>query len=106
MMIARTIPNSSADQKLATANPETKAAISITSRALITKVKSPKERMLIGRVNMTKIGFKNALIKPKTSAAINAETNPSTTTPGKRYAVIRIAVVDISHLMRIFIKIS
>ena len=61
-----------AGQKPARAKPWMKLETNHTRRALIIKVNKPKERMLIGRVKIIKIGRTKALIKPKITATIKA----------------------------------
>lgn len=83
-MIDKTILNMRAHQNPSTLNPGTKlAAIRITA-ALITNVNNPKVRIVIGRVRIIRMGFMNALIIPKTTAATSAATKPVTCTPGNK----------------------
>ena len=97
--------NPIAHQKLSTLNPGTIFAVNKISKPLITNVKSPNVKILIGNVKMISNGFKNALIRPITTAATSAATKLSTWTPGKRYAVIAIAKVKMSHDRIIAIKL-
>lgn len=79
-----TMLNNIARQKPATSNPGTIQATSITSKALITNVKSPRVKMLIGKVKIIKIGLIIAFTIPKTSATNNAAIKVETVTPGSR----------------------
>lgn len=72
-----------AQRKLATKNPGTKELTKRIRMAFMTKVNRPRERMLMGRVRITKIGFKMALTIPKMTETIMAVTKESTLTPGK-----------------------
>src|SRR3989344_2130890 len=60
--------------KPATSKPGTRKATVLSRKALITKVKSPKVRIFIGRVKITINGFMKALMIPRTSATISAVT--------------------------------
>ena len=82
-MIASTMPKRSAHQKLSTVNPGTITPASITSRPLITKIKSPIVKIVMGRVKNMSIGRKIKFIAPSTTARTKAETRPLTCTPGK-----------------------
>ena len=66
---------SACDVRLATKD----AVFSI--RALITKVKKPRVRILIGRVIRSAMGLKSAFKIPSMAAARNAARNPSTWIP-------------------------
>ena len=61
-----------ADHRPATAKPLTKLATNKTKEPLSTKVKSPKVKILIGKVRIIKIGLTIALRIPKTIATISA----------------------------------
>ena len=98
--------NNIAHQKPITSNPGTIQATSITSKAFITKIKSPKVKMLIGKVKITRIGLITAFTIPSISATNNATTNVVTVTPGKKYAATKIINVIISQLIKIFININ
>lgn len=95
--------NNNAHQKPTMLNPGTIRLVRITKAALITKVNSPKLKILMGKVRMIKIGLRNILINPSTKAAIKAATKVSTSTAGIKYAAIIIAKVDINHLTKNFI---
>lgn len=70
--------NISAHQNPSTLNPWTKFAASKIISALITNVKSPKVKMLIGSVRIRSMGLRTAFITPKTSATTRAATKLST----------------------------
>ena len=70
-------------QKFSTANPSINEAANKNSPALITSVKSPRVRIVIGRVSTTRIGFTTALRSPRITAAITAVKKLSTLIPGK-----------------------
>jgi len=80
----RISPKSTAHQNPVTKNPGTIYAVSITSAAFITSVKRPIERKLIGKVSNINMGFRIALAKPRTIAAVKAAMRLSTDTPGRR----------------------
>lgn len=61
-----------ADHRPATAKPLTKLATNKTNRPFKTSVKSPKVKILIGKVKIIKIGLTIALRIPKTTATISA----------------------------------
>lgn len=67
-----------------TTKPGTRFATNKTIRALMTKLKSPRVRMVIGSVRIKIIGFMMALTIPKTTETIIAVTNESSLTPGNR----------------------
>jgi hypothetical protein len=56
-------------QKLAISNPETKPETTYRRKPFITKVKSPKLKIFIGKVKIIRIGLKIALRIPKIKAA-------------------------------------
>lgn len=59
-------------QKESTTKPLMKVERNNKIKALITKIKSPSVRMLIGNVNTTNIGLTSALKRPRKSAVIIA----------------------------------
>ncbi|MFT7065421.1 MAG: hypothetical protein ACJAUO_000992 [Sediminicola sp.] len=61
-----------AHHMLATSNPEIRLSAKRIIMALIINRKRPRVRMVIGRVNMTKIGFTIKFNKLKTMATIMA----------------------------------
>lgn len=52
--------------------------VSKIKSALMTKVNSPRVKIVIGRVRMSKIGLRIALIIPRTSAVISAALKSAT----------------------------
>lgn len=79
-----------AEVKLSMAKPVTKLSTKMSMKALITKLKSPKVIMVIGKVKKTMIGLIIALTTARTKATKRAKMKPSTVippsilTPGKR----------------------
>src|SRR3989339_937048 len=73
-----------ADQKSVSTKPLTIALANQNIRALITRVKRPRVKMLIGKVKMIIIGRMIAFIKPNTIDVIKADQNDSKLTPGVR----------------------
>ena len=67
-----------AQRNPSTVKPETKFETNKIITALITKVKRPKVKRLIGKVKIKRIGFNTAFIIPRTNAAINAEVKLAT----------------------------
>jgi hypothetical protein len=72
-----------------------------SSSALITKVKRPKVMILIGSVNMNRIGRNKAFKIPRTAAAQKALKNPLTLMPSIRYEAAVMATVSMNHLIKI-----
>ena len=62
--------------------PATIAEIPQIKRALITNVKRPKVKIVIGKVKIVIIGLIKALTIPKTRATIKAVRKESTSNPG------------------------
>ncbi len=89
--MVKTKLNTRAHKNPSTENPGTMFAASSIKSACITNVKSPKVRIVIGKVKIIKIGFKIALKIPMTSAAIRAAVKFVTCTPGKKYAAAKTA---------------
>jgi hypothetical protein len=73
----RTNEKSSAHQKLSTVNPGTIVVVSIIRRAFNINVNKPNVMIFTGRVRIKRIGFKNTLMTPSTTATINAVTKLS-----------------------------
>ncbi len=71
-----------AHQKLLTWKPSIKLAAKRMIMALMTKRKSPRVNMVMGKVKMTKMGFTKKLSKLSTTATIIAVNMESTPTPG------------------------
>jgi len=76
----------------------------IMINALITNKKSPKVKKVIGIVNTTKIGLSIEFNIANTIATSNAVINPSTLTPGNKYADITTANEDTMIFKRNFIN--
>jgi len=92
-----------AEPKPTTLNPSTNEATNQNNSPFITKVKSPRVSMFIGKVNITNMGFKNIFTKPKRTATIRAMYMLETETPGNKYAVIIKAKAATNHLINKFI---
>ena len=80
--------------KPTTSKPGTIKAVILIKKALITNVKSPKVRILIGKVKITITGFMKALMIPKTSATIKAVTKELTLNPGRYWEIRRIVKAE------------
>lgn len=87
----KTILNKIAHQKLSTLNPGTSKLTNKTNKPLITKVKRPRVKILIGNEIKIRIGLMTAFTNPKTTATTMATKKLDTLTPGKIYAEIRTA---------------
>ncbi len=72
-----------AHQNPSTAIPSTNFAASRITKALITKEKNPKVRIVKGNPRIFKIGVTIRFKTPKTKAKITADPNPSMWTPLK-----------------------
>lgn len=79
---ARMMLKKKAVQKPAISKPGTNQEASITISALMTRVKRPKVRILIGRVRNKTIGLMMMLTKASTTATTKAAKNPEISTPG------------------------
>lgn len=77
-MIVKTMLNSRALTKPPTSKPLTMLEASIIIKALITKVKSPKVKTLIGNVRRTSNGLMITFKRPITITKIKALQNPAT----------------------------
>ncbi len=82
LTIDNTMLNTRAQSIPSTINPGTIVATNITIKAFMTKLKSPKVRMFMGRVKSNTKGFMKVLTTANTTAATSAVVNPSTFTPG------------------------
>ena len=71
-------------QKPVTSKPAIIPEAIFNISALMIKVKKPSERILIGRVNTSAIGRKNAFRIPSIAAAKSAEKNPLIWIPSSR----------------------
>lgn len=89
-----------AHQMLLTSKPDIKLSAIMMIIAFITSKKSPRVRMVIGRVKSTKIGFTIKLSKLNTMATITAVVKESTPTPGKICDKITTATA-LSKILRI-----
>ena len=87
-----------------TSKPGTIKAVVLIKKALITKVKSPKVRILIGKVKITITGFIKALMIPKTSATIKAVTKELTLKPGRYWEMRRIVKAERIQFAKIAIE--
>lgn len=103
LTIVKIILNSIAHPKPETSKPGTNLPTNNTIKALITKVKRPSVKILIGKVKIIKIGLITAFTNPKTTAANKAAPKPVNFTPGIKKAAIVTATVLISQLIIIFI---
>ena len=79
-----TRPKSSAATIPVTVKPATNFAANRIKPTLITKEKSPKVSIVIGKVRMTSIGFTKTLRTPKTIATITAVVAESKETFGSK----------------------
>ncbi len=66
-----------------------KACVSINVIALITNKNNPSDRIVIGSVNTTRIGFTTKLTIAKIKLARSAAVKPSTSNPEKKPEMIR-----------------
>lgn len=87
-----------------TSKPGTIKAVALIKKALITKVKSPKVRILIGKVKITITGLMKALMIPKTSATIKAVKKELTLKPGRYWEIKRIVKAERIQFARIAIS--
>jgi hypothetical protein len=71
------------------------------SKALITNMKSPKVKRVIGKVRTIKIGLIKAFSNPRMAAPMMAAPRLSTLIPGIKYEAKSIATVIIIHARRI-----
>jgi hypothetical protein len=71
-------------QKPTTSKPEITAEAIFNINALMTKVKNPRDKILIGRVITSAIGLKKAFRIPSIAAANSADKNPLTWMPSSR----------------------
>ena len=78
-----TTPKTKAIHKPESSNPGTIYAVNQIIPALITRVNSPRVKILIGKVKNTKTGFTKKFKTPVTIETIKAVTTVSTTTPGR-----------------------
>ena len=74
-------------KKVSTLNPPTIFVHNKIISAFIINKNKPNVRIVTGKVRITNIGLINILSKPRTIATINAVVNPSTRTPGIKFAI-------------------
>jgi len=82
-ILIKSEPNT-ADQNPETSNPDIIPEAIISIIAFITKVKSPRVSIFMGRVSINIIGRKKALSIPNIAAAKNAEKKPLTRIPSSK----------------------
>ena len=99
MTVTTNDPNK-AEPKDRTLKPRIKEPANQNSRALITNMKSPRVKRVMGKVRIIKIGFIKAFNSPKTAAPIMADPKLSTLIPGIKYAARSIAMVITIHATR------
>lgn len=92
-----------ADKNPSTSNPPTNADDNQNNSALIIKVNSPNVNIFIGRVINISIGRINKLIKPITTATINAVVKPLILIPGTTFATNNKANDKSNHLIITYI---
>lgn len=97
--------NSRATQKPLTENPSKNLSAKRMMQALMTSKNNPRVTTVIGKVRMTKMGFKRAFNNPKTMATIMAPVNPATLTPGRTLAKMMTATAVSKRRMIRFIFI-
>jgi len=83
MILINKDPNM-ADQKPITSKPVITAEAIFNIRALMTKVKKPRDNILIGSVSRSAIGLKKAFRIPSMAAAKRADKNPLIWMPSSR----------------------
>jgi hypothetical protein len=76
------------------------------SKALITNMKSPKVKIVIGKVRIIKIGLIKAFSNPRMAAPMMAAPRLSTLIPGIKYAATSIARVIIIQARRMLMTPS
>ena len=74
--IESTIPKINAAKNPSTTKPVTILLAKSINKAFKTKVNSPKVKIFMGRVRIINIGFRKALIIPKTNATARAAVKP------------------------------
>jgi len=104
-MIETRILKNSAHQKPSTVKPGTRVPAKRIKHALITSVKRPNVKRVIGNVRRIRNGLRKTLRIPKTNATTKAVTKLATWIPGRRYAAIIITNALANQLRRILIQI-
>lgn len=74
------------------------------SNALITRAKSPKVRIVIGKVRRSKMGLINVFSTPSTIATIIIVPIPIISTPGSKYPAIKTATQFTRRYKRSFMS--
>lgn len=97
--------NSNAIQKLLTAKLFKSSLASKMIKAFITNRNRPRVITVIGKVSMTRIGFKMAFKSAKTMATMMAPVKPATSTPGRNFAKTTTATAVSKILMISFMFI-
>ena len=104
------IDNKSAPKKAlqnpSTSNPGATNPANINKSALITKVKSPKVKIFIGRVTNKRTGFINTFTRAITNAAIIAVRKFATEIPGTTQAINIMTNAKPTHFKNKYIKFS
>ena len=95
----------SAGTNPATVNPSINDAANIKSPALITNINNPRLTIVIGKVNIIKIGFTTKCNNPRITAEISAGYKPASTIPGIIFATSRSASAVIRMRIIIFIGV-
>lgn len=90
-------------QKPSTEKPFITKADNNIINAFITKVKSPRVKILIGKVIIINKGLIVMFTNPKNNASQRAAQIPAILTPGTIQAVKTIAMAIVSHFKNIFI---
>ncbi len=101
---ARMTANIAATQNPLIPNPGTNFATSSTMRTLMTRERSPRVRILRGRVRTFRNGDIVLFTIASTTATTMAVRYPSIVTQGVRYAAIATAIAEMRMFMRIFIQ--
>lgn len=99
MMVTINDPNK-AEPKDRTLKPRIMEPANQNSKALITNMKSPNVKRVMGKVRKIKIGFIKAFNKPRRTAPIMAAPRLSTLIPGIKNAAKSMAMVIIIHEKR------
>ena len=88
LMMLRTMPPKNAGMNPSIVKPETNLAANLNMAALMTSQKMPSVRMVRGNVTIFKNNPRVALIKPITTAAINAALKLVTSKPRTKCVTI------------------
>lgn len=93
MIIATTTAKASAENASFTKNPGTIQEANITQKAETNKVDKPNVKIVRGKVRINKKGRTKVLISPNAKATPKAFLKFERRIPGKRLAVIKIAML-------------